>query len=61
MQAADEDGMQGAHMLCLTDAPEAREEAVALWAWLRIQWACGLIEAWATTPRTEAGPACKGQ
>ena len=40
-------------MLGMADAPEAREEAVALWAWLRIEWALGLIEAWTITDRTE--------
>jgi len=58
MQAACEEGLDGAHMLCMADAPEAREEAVALWAWLRIQWALGLIEAWAASGKAEVSTAC---
>ena len=58
MQAADAEGEESAKMLCTIDAPEAREEAVALWAWLRIQWALGLIEAWATTDRMKVSAAC---
>ncbi len=53
MQGLKEEGMEGAHMLCMADAPEAKEEAVALWAWLRMQWALGLTEAWAMTSRKE--------
>lgn len=45
-------------MLCMADAPEAREKAVALWAWLRIEWALGLIKAWATTSTTEVSASC---
>ena len=60
LQAADEEGMEGAHMLCMADAPEAREEAVALWSWMRTQWALGLIEAWGTLSRSEVSAAlCK--
>ncbi len=60
LQAAAEEGMEGAHMLCMADAPEAREEAVALWSWLRVQWGLGLIEAWAVLSRTEVSAAvCK--
>ena len=53
IQGLDEEGMEGAHMLCMADAPEAKEEAVALWAWLRMQWALGLTETWAKTSRNE--------
>lgn len=45
--------MDGAHMLCMADAPEAREDALALWAWLRTQWAIGLTEAWAKAGKAE--------
>ena len=57
MQATDQEAMEGAHMLCMADAPEAREEAVALWAWLRIEWALGLMQAWATTSTAEVSAA----
>jgi hypothetical protein len=53
IQGLEEEGMEGAHMLCMADAPEAKEEAVALWAWLRMQWALGLSETWAKTSRNE--------
>lgn len=61
MQAAEVEGVEGAKLLCTIDAPEAREEAVALWAWLRIQWALGLVEAWATIDRMEVSAACRLQ
>ena len=53
VQTAQEEGMEAAHMLCMTAAPAAREEALALWAWLRAQWGLGLVEAWAMTGNAE--------
>ena len=46
--------MEAAHMLCMAAAPAAREEVLALWAWLRTQWALGLLEAWAMAGNAEA-------
>ena len=54
VQAVQEEGMEAAHMLCMAAAPAAREEALALWAWLRTQWALGLLEAWAMASKAEA-------
>ena len=41
-------------MLCMAAAPAAREDVLALWAWLRAQWALGLVEAWAMASHAEA-------
>ena len=46
--------MEAAHMLCMAAAPAAREEVLALWAWLRTQWALGLLKAWAMASNAEA-------
>ena len=46
--------MEAAHMLCMAAAPAAREEVLALWAWLRTHWALGLLEAWAMASSAEA-------
>ena len=47
--------MEAAHMLCMAAAPAAQEEVLALWAWLRTQWALGLLKAWAMASNAEAG------
>ena len=54
VQTVQEEGMEAAHMLCMAAAPAAREEVLALWAWLRTQWALGLLEAWAMASNAEA-------
>lgn len=47
LQADTEHGANEAHMLCMTEAPAAREDVLALWAWLRTHLAIGLLERWA--------------
>ena len=47
-------GANEAHVLCMTEAPHAgSEEALALWAWLRMHIALGLLEAWASPEDTQ--------
>ena len=40
-------------MLCMTEAPAAREEVLALWAWLRAHLALGLLEKWAAADEAQ--------
>ena len=42
-----------AHALCMTEAPAAAEGPAALWAWVRMQLAAGLLRAWARQPDAE--------
>lgn len=51
-----EAGVDEAHMLCMVEAPAAREDVLALWAWLRLHLAVGLLESWAATPDFQARP-----
>lgn len=47
LQADTDHDANEAHMLCMTEAPAAREDVLALWAWLRMHLALGLLEGWA--------------
>ncbi|BDA40960.1 hypothetical protein COCOBI_01-6140 [Coccomyxa sp. Obi] len=47
-------GANEAHMLCMTEAPAAREDVSALWAWLRTHLAVGLLERWAAENGAQA-------
>ena len=55
----EQSGVDEAHVLCMTEAPHAGSEgALALWAWLRMHIALGMLEAWASSedPRVLACP-----
>lgn len=54
LQGEDADGgANEVHMLCMTEAPVAREDVLALWAWVRAHLALGLLERWAGTDKTQ--------
>lgn len=53
LQADKDHGANEAHMLCMTEAPAAREDVLAMWAWLRMHLAVGLLERWAAESRAQ--------
>ena len=58
LQADTDHAANEAHMLCMTEAPAAREDVLALWAWLRSHLALGLMERWAADKGAQVCQSC---
>ena len=58
LQADTDHAANEAHMLCMTEAFAAREDVLALWAWLRSHLALGLMERWAADKGAQVCQSC---
>ncbi|DBA95921.1 TPA: hypothetical protein ACH3X1_001448 [Trebouxia sp. C0004] len=51
----DSTDMEDAEKLCLAEAPDRSDAVQAVWAWIQLQLAVGLLEHWATSTEASQG------